>query len=176
MDEILAPPIPYIKTFNPASLPKEKLEYVDNDNNKNTYKFPTFSGCLECNAEAFLHVLSYFNRHAIDRLHLPETMLFNRIEDVLTEVAQAFFVTTVLPKCTNDFTERNWRNRYAYAIDMMKKRFCGGERARDHQIAYLRSDSCKKKASCSVESHVGRLMMMFEYTNQLPQRIQPGFD
>ena len=120
MDEVITPPIAYIKTFDPESLPKEKLEYVDNDNNKNTYKFPTFSGCLDNNAEAFLYVHSYFNRHAQDRLHLPEAMLFNRFEDVLTEIAQDYFETTVLPECQQRFNERNWRNRYEFAILMMK--------------------------------------------------------
>ena len=57
-DLVLTPPITYKRTFDPAKLLKEKLEYVDDEDNKNTYKFPTFSGCLESNAEAFLYVLS----------------------------------------------------------------------------------------------------------------------
>ena len=135
MDElVLAPPITYKKTFDPAQLPKEKLEYVDDEDNKNTYKFPTFSGGLEHNAEAFLYVLSCFERHAKNRLRLPENAFYDRIEDVLTEVAQTFFISTVMTECEDNFNERNWRNRYAHAIGMLKKRFCGGRRAKDHHI------------------------------------------
>ena len=81
------PPIPYNKTFDPLKLLKEKLENVDDQGNKRTDKFPTFSGEFANTAEAFLHCLEYFERHAQDRLGIPPRNLYNRFIDILSGVA-----------------------------------------------------------------------------------------
>ena len=172
-DEIINAPIPYIKTFDPSKLPRERIEYTDDSGDKNSYKFPTFSGELKDNAEAFLHCISYFERHAVNRLHMSSRMFYDRLEDIFTDVALDHFVNSVQPDCEDNFNDRNWQARYDHALKEMKLRFCGGREARDLQVKYLKSSACKKKASASVPEHVGRIQMLFNYTEMLPGWVQP---
>ena len=185
MNSVLIPPQQYEKKLNTKELEKIKLDHTDDDGIIRSHSFPMFSGdgTTQGDAEAYLHCLSNFERFA-KVLRLPVSLKQDKYVLTLSDIASSHYYDSIEPQLDTlpvpaargrnaDLAGRTALVQFAYTVDKMKTRFCGGNEARDRLVSYLRtSDEVIKNYKVSVEAHVGRILTLLNKANELPYHVQ----
>ena len=163
-------PVQYVSELKSLEMPRVKIVLHGEDDTTYSAKLPVFNG--SGGLEAFFYVYHRFQRAAIDELGMVEDdedtpdypLFFKKFRMVLDEQALTYWDDTVLAEYPHarNHDEDAWND----AIDMMKRSFAGGSKAREQIIDYISTTNCRKPVNISVEQHVRRILQLINYANE----------
>lgn len=166
----------YDAGFDKSKLSREKIEHTDEEGIRRTHKMYMYSGDTKetGSAESYLYCLQYFETYSVKSLGLRTIEYWDKYGEVLSDIAQDYWQSSVMPKITRELPTGTRDRKYKRGIELMKQRFCGGDRARDRMLPHLYE--MNKPFEVSVEAHVGRMELLMNYTNKLMGKLVPPLD
>jgi hypothetical protein len=112
--------------------------------------------------EGFVHVYQRFN-NACYVFKIDD--VFEKIElfeKILEDDALMYWNTQI----RSDFNDHVTEEIFNAAVRKMKIAFGGGEKARDHIIEYMKSDSCRKPKKATIRDHSRRMQALMKLANE----------
>jgi hypothetical protein len=153
-------PVKYESTLKISEMSTYTIKRYNEDNDKIEKDCLIFTG--NEGLEGFVHVYQRFN-NACSVFEVND--VFEKIElfeKILEDDALLHWNMQIRPDFEDHVTEEAFKN----AIKKMKIAFGGGEKARDHIIEYMKSDSCRKPKKATVRDHSRRMQALMKLANE----------
>jgi hypothetical protein len=153
-------PVKYESTLKISEMSTYTIKRYSENNDKIEKDCLIFTG--NEGLEGFVHVYQRFN-NACSVFEINDT--FEKVElfeKILEDDALLYWNMQIRSDFDNDVTEEIFES----AVRKMKIAFGGGEKARDHIIEYMKSDSCRKPKKSTVRDHSRRMQALMKLANE----------
>jgi hypothetical protein len=153
-------PVKYESTLKISEMSTYTIKRYNEDNDKIEKDCLIFTG--NEGLEGFVHVYQRFN-NACSVFNVEDVFEKTELFEKVPEVDALLYWNTQI---RSDFDEHMSEEAFQSALRKMKVAFGGGEKARDHIIEYMKSDSCRKPKKSTVRDHSRRMQALMKLANE----------